>query len=158
MTINAIPEGCNSINAYLIVKDAQAALDFYQKAFGATVSCILPGPGGQGIMHAELRIGNSTLMLGEENPHWGTKSSETLGGSPASIHLYTEDADDAFKTAIDAGCTSIAEPTDMFWGDRSGKVACPFGFQWGIATHIEDVSEEEMGKRAQEWFASMAKS
>ena len=157
MTVKSIPEGCNSINAYLFVKDGQAAIDFYQKAFGETVACILPGPGGQGIMHAELRIGNSTLMLSEENPQWGTKSPETLGGSPASLHLYMPDVDVAFKKAIDAGCTSVSEPADMFWGDRSGKVACPFGVQWGMATHIEDVSEEEMGKRAQEWFASMAK-
>ena len=156
MSINPIADGCNSVNAYLVVKDAQAAIDFYQKAFGATVSCVLPLPGDQGIMHAEVRIGNSTVMLGDENPQWGTKSPETLGGSPVSLHIYVPDVDAAFQTAIDAGCTSVSPVADMFWGDRTGKVADPFGYQWGIATHTEDVSDEDMQTRAQEWFASFS--
>lgn len=158
MSINPIPDGCNSVNTYLIVKDGQAAIDFYQKAFGATVGCILPMPGGQGIMHAEVRIGNSTVMLGEENPQWGSKSPETLGGSPVSMHIYLPDVDAAFQKAIDAGCTEVSPVKDMFWGDRCGKVADPFGYQWGLATHIEEVTEDEMQKRAVEWFASMSQS
>ena len=113
----------------------------------------MPGPDGQGVMHAELLIGNSTIMLSEENPEWGTKSAETMGGSPASLHVYLPDVDAAFQTAIDAGCTVIAPLMDTFWGDRYGKVADPFGYQWGLGTHVEDVSEEEMGKRAAEFFS-----
>ena len=154
--VKPIPEGCNSVNVYLIVKDGQAAIDFYTKAFGATGGMCMPGPDGKSIMHAELQIGNSTVMLGEENPQWGTKSAETMGGSPASIHIYLPDVDSAFQQAVDAGCTVVAPLMDMFWGDRYGKVVDPFGYQWGLATHTEDVSEEEMAKRAQEWFASMA--
>ena len=116
----------------------------------------MPGPDGKGIMHAELQIGNSTVMLSEENPQWGTKSAETMGGSPASMHVYLPDVDSAFQQAIDAGCTVAAPLMDTFWGDRYGKVADPFGFQWGLATHLEDVSEEEMAKRAKEWFAQAA--
>lgn len=154
--VNPIPDGCNSVNVYLIVKDGQAAIDFYKKAFGAVGGMCMTGPDGTGIMHAELQIGNSTVMLSEENPQWGTQSAETMGGSPASLHIYLPDVDTAFQTAVDAGCTVVAPLMNTFWGDRYGKVVDPFGYQWGLGTHIEDVPEEEMAKRAQEWFASMA--
>lgn len=153
MSVNPIPEGCNSVNVYLVVKDGQAAIDFYKKAFGAKGGMCMPGPDGTGIMHAELLIGNSTVMLTEENPQWGTKSAETLGGSPISLHVYLPDVDSAFQTALDAGCTITAPLMDTFWGDRYGKLADPFGFEWGLATHVEDVSDEEMGKRAQDFFS-----
>ncbi len=151
--INPIPEGCNSVNVYLVVKDGQAAIDFYEKAFGAVGGMCMPGPDSKGIMHAEIQIGNSTVMLSEENPQWGTQSPESLGGSPASMHVYLPDVDTAFQQAVDAGCTVVAPLMDTFWGDRYGKVADPFGYQWGLATHVEHVPEEEMAKRAQEWFA-----
>ena len=154
--VNPIPAGCNSVNVYLIVNDGQAAIDFYTKAFGATGGVCLSGPDGKGVMHAEIQIGNSTIMLSEENPQWGTKSAETMGGSPASLHIYLPDVDTAFQKAVDAGCTVSAPLMDTFWGDRYGKLTDPFGYEWGLATHIEDVSEEDMCKRAQEWFASMA--
>ncbi len=153
MAVNPIPDGCNSVNVYLIVKDGQAVIEFYKTAFGATGGVCMTGPDGTGVMHAEILIGNSTIMLSEENPQWGTKSAETMGGSPASLHLYLPDVDTAFQQAIDAGCTVAAPLMDTFWGDRFGKVVDPFGYQWGLATHIEDVSEVEMGKRAAAFFA-----
>lgn len=154
--VNPIPAGCNSVNVFLVVKDGQAAIDFYKKAFGAVGGLCMSGPDGKSILHAELQIGNSTIMLTEENPEWELKSAETLGGSPASLHLYLPDVDSAFQQAVDAGCQVASPVMDMFWGDRYGKVVDPFGYQWGLATHVEDVPDEEMGKRAQEWFASMA--
>ena len=156
--VSPIPEGCNSVNIYLVVKDGQAAIDFYCKAFDATGGMCMPGPDGKGIMHAEIQIGNSTIMLSEENPQWGATSAETMGGSPASLHLYLPNVDATFQQAVDAGCTVVAPLMDTFWGDRYGKVADPFGYQWGLATHVEDVSEEEMGKRAAQWFAQAAES
>ena len=152
---SAIPEGCNSINVYLVVKDARKAMEFYAKAFGGEAGACMEAPDGS-VVHGEVTIGNSTLMLSQENPQWDMKSPETLGGSPASLHLYVEDCDTLFQQAVDAGCTVVAPVQDQFWGDRYGKVMDPFGFQWGIATHVEDVSQEEMAKRAQEWFAQMA--
>ena len=154
--VKPIPEGANTVSTYLIVKDGQQALDFYAKAFGAYGATCLPGPGGQGVLHAEFRIGNSTVMLTEENEQWGMKSAESFGGSPASLHLYVDDVDSAFQTAVDAGCTPVAPVMDMFWGDRYGKVADPFGYQWGIATHVEDVPEEELIQRGQAWLEQMA--
>lgn len=151
----AVPDGFNTVSTYLVVKNAKEALDFYQKAFGAEAGSRMPGPDGESTMHAEMRIGNSMVMLTDENPAWEMKAPSTLGGSPASLHLYVDDVDKAFKRAVDAGCTVKAPLMDAFWGDRYGKVEDPFGYQWGIATHVEDVPEEEMGKRAAEFFASM---
>ena len=151
-----IPEGFNTVNTYLIVKDAKEAIGFYQKALGAEAGVHMPGPGGQGTMHAELRIGNSTVMLTDENPAWEMKAPETLGGSPTSMHLYVDDADKAFQRAVDAGCKVTAPLMDAFWGDRYGKVMDPYGHQWGFATHIEDVEPADMEKRATEFFSQMS--
>ena len=156
MAAKPIPDGFNSVSAYLIVKDPQKAMDFYRKALGAEPGVTMKTPDGAAIVHAEMHIGDSTVMLSQENPQWDMKSAETLGGSPISLHIYVDDCDKLYKRAIDAGCQVAAPLMDAFWGDRYGKVKDPFGFQWGIATHKEDVPEEEMGKRAAEWFASMA--
>lgn len=155
MSVKPIPDGCNSVSVYLVVKDAKAALDFYAKAFHGSQAACMTAPDGS-VMHGEVKIGNSTVMLSQENPQWEMKSPETLGGSPASIHLYVDDADAAFAHAIDSGCTEVFPVNDMFWGDRYGKVADPFGFHWGIATHKEDLTPEELEQRGQEWFAQMA--
>ena len=154
MSVKAIPDGCNSVNMYLILKDARAGMEFYANAFGGQSGTCMEGPDGS-VLHGEVMIGNSTLMISQENPQWEMKSPETLGGSPASIHLYVEDCDAIFKQAIEAGCSEIMPVTDMFWGDRYGKVLDPYGFQWGIATHIEDVDEAEMKKRSEAWMAEM---
>ncbi|HEY6565109.1 MAG TPA: VOC family protein [Pirellulaceae bacterium] len=153
--VSPIPAGCNTVNAYLVVKDARKALDFYAKAFGGSAGICMTGPNGK-VMHGEVMIGNSTIMITEENPQWGMKSAETMGGSPMSLHLYVDNVDQSFQKAIQSGCTLVNPVMDMFWGDRYGKVSDPFGFHWGIATHIEDVSEEEMKRRSEEWMKSMA--
>ena len=116
----------------------------------------MDGPDGR-VMHGEIRIGDSVLMLGEENPAWPTyKSAETLGASPISLHLYFPDADAAFKRALDAGAKVEMPLDDMFWGDRYGKVRDPFGYVWGIATRVKNLSPEEIRKAGQEWMAKMA--
>ena len=155
MAVKHVPEGFNTVSTYLIVKNAQEALDFYQKAFGAELRYRMRGPDGKSTMHAEMRLGNSTVMLTDENPQWGTKSPATLGGTPASLHVYVDNADKLFDRAVKAGCTVKAPLMDAFWGDRYGKLTDPFGHEWGIATHKEDVSPDEMERRAAEWFASM---
>ena len=134
------------ITPYLTVKGANEAIEFYKKAFGATEVTRMPGPDGK-IMHAEIKIGNSILMLAEENPEMGSVSPITLGGSANSTMFYTDDVDGVFKQAMAAGAKEVMAPTDMFWGDRMGNVTDPFGHQWAIATHKEDVPHEEMGKR-----------
>lgn len=155
MSVKPIPDGFNTVSAYLVVKDATKAIDFYQKAFGAEPGEVMRLPDGSGVMHAEVRIGNSTVMLTAENPQWNARSAESLGGSPVSLHIYVNDADKLFQRALDAGCQVSAPMMDAFWGDRYGKVKDPFGIEWGIATHKEDLSPEETSKRAAEWFASM---
>lgn len=146
MAVKAIPDGYYSLTPYLVVKGAAEAIAFYTKAFGATETMRMPGPEGR-IMHAEIRIGNSTLMLSDENPEQGQISPTTLGGSGCSVMLYTDDVDATFKQAVAAGATAVMPPVDMFWGDRMGNLKDPFGHSWAVATHKEDVSPEEMGKR-----------
>jgi uncharacterized glyoxalase superfamily protein PhnB len=155
MAAKPIPDGFNSASSYLIVSDAEKALEFYGKAFGAEVGDVMRMPDGS-IMHSEVHIGNSTVMITQENPAREMKSAETLGGSPVSMHIYVEDCDKAFERAIAAGCEVAAPVMDAFWGDHYGKVKDPFGIQWGVATHVEDVSPDEMNRRAEEFFASMA--
>lgn len=153
--VNAIPSGFHSVNCYLIVDDAEKAIEFYQKAFGAKSTVCMRMPDGS-VMHAEVTIGNSTVMLSGENPDWGAKSAKTLGGSPVSLMIYCEDADSMFDQAVAAGCGSVSPVEDAFWGDRMGKVEDPFGIQWSIATHKEDVPEDQMEQRMHEWLASMS--
>lgn len=156
MPAKPIPDGFNSVSAYLVVPNSEEALSFYERAFGAKTVSRMRGPDGKSTVHAEMRIGNSTVMLSDENPQWGTKSARTLGGSPVSLHIYVEDADALFNRAVKAGCQVAYPMGDPFWGDRYGKVTDPFGLVWGIATHKEDLSEKEMEKRGAEWFAQMA--
>jgi uncharacterized glyoxalase superfamily protein PhnB len=153
----AIPEGFHTVTPGLVVNDGARAIEFYKKAFGAEELSRMTGPGGKGVMHAEIRIGNSTLFLGDESPEMGAVSPTTLKGTPVSLHLYVEDVDAAFKRATAAGATVKMPVTDMFWGDRYGKVTDPFGHTWGLATHKEDVSPEEMTRRAKEFMAQMPK-
>jgi PhnB protein len=146
--VKPIPEGYHTITPYLIVKDGPRAIEFYKKAFGAQELFRMAGPDGK-IAHAELQIGNSRFMLGTESPQTGSQSPETLKGTPVGLFLYLEDVDAAFKRAVDAGAKATQPPQDMFWGDRYGKVADPFGHEWQLATHKEDVAPAEMDKRAQ---------
>jgi uncharacterized glyoxalase superfamily protein PhnB len=153
--VKAVPEGFNTVSSSLIVPNCVEALEFYKKAFGAEIIARMPGPDGKSTMHAEMRLGNSTVMLSDENPQWGTKSAKTLGGTPVTLHLYVDDADSIYKRAVAAGCTVTMPIMDAFWGDRYGKVKDPFGHEWGIGTHKEDLSPEEMDKRAKAAFAAM---
>lgn len=152
--VKPIPEGYNTVSAYLVVPNAVEALAFYEKAFGAVPGARMEGPGGSTV-HAEMRIGDSHVMLTDENPAWELKSPATLGGSAASLHLYVEDADAAFERAEKAGCTVVAPLMDAFWGDRYGKLQDPYGHQWGVATHKEDLSEAEIEKRGREFMEQM---
>jgi PhnB protein len=156
VAVKPIPDGFNTVSAYLIVKDPAKSIEFYGRAFGASPGVVMKVPGSGAILHAEMCIGDSIVMLSQENPEWGMKSAETLGGSPVSLHIYVEDVDAMFQRAVEAGCEVTAPLMDAFWGDRYGKLADPFGIQWGMATHKEDLTEEETAKRAQEWFAAMA--
>ena len=153
-----IPDGWHTATPHITVKGADKAIEFYKKAFGAQEIVRMPGPGGQGIMHAEIKIGDSMIMLNDELPGMGEKSPQTLGGRTASIFLYVEDADAVHAKAIAAGGTDRMPVTDMFWGDRMGRIADPFGHEWAISTHTQDLSTEEIKKRGQEFMAKMSAS
>ena len=152
-----IPAGYHSVTPAIVVRDAAAAIDFYKKAFGAEEIDRMAGPDGS-IMHAEIRIGDSILMLGEENEQWGTKSPLSLNGVHGSLHIYVEDADAAFNRALKAGATVRYPLEDAFWGDRYGKVTDPFGHEWGLATRVKDMTKAEMEKAGQEWMAKAAQA
>jgi PhnB protein len=142
----AIPDGYHSVTPYLIINGASEAIAFYQKAFGATELFRMPAPEGK-IGHAEIKIGDSPIMLADEYPEMGYKSPQTLGGSPVSIMIYVEDVDTVFDQAIAAGGKAQRPVKDQFYGDRSGTLEDPFGHVWHVATHKEDVTPEEMEKR-----------
>jgi PhnB protein len=144
--VKPIPEGYNSVTPYLFVKGAASAIDYYKNVFGAKERMRMPGPNGR-IMHAELQIGDSIVMLADENPQVGAKSPETIGGTSSSLHVYVEDVDSTSKKAVSAGAKLVRPVKDEFYGDRIGTIIDPFGHMWSIATHIEDVSPEEMKKR-----------
>ena len=154
--VRAIPEGYHSISPSLTCKNAALAIDFYKSVFGAIETMRMPGPEGK-IMHAELKIGNSIIFLNDEFP--GMAAAPAAGTTPSSyLFLYTEDVDSVFNRAVSMGA-KVAMPLDnMFWGDRYGKVVDPFGHQWGIAQHVEDVAPAEMKRRQDEMAAKMAKT
>lgn len=151
-----IPKGYHTLTPYLTVKGAAKAIDFYGKAFGATEVCRMPLPDGKAIAHAEIMIGDSHVMLGDEFPQPGAPVAPTTAKhTTVTVHMYVKDVDTAFKKAVSAGATAMMPPTDMFWGDRFAKVSDPFGHHWSIATHVKDLSPDEMAKAAKEAFASM---
>jgi len=154
---NYLPDGYRTVTPYLIIRDAAKAIEFYKKAFGATESSRMPMPDGK-IAHAEIKIGDSMIMISDENLAWGTKSPQTLNGSPVGIFLYVPDVDATCKQAIASGATEVMPVSDQFWGDRYGKVLDPFGHQWNIATHVEDLTSEEIGERAAKAMAPGASS
>jgi PhnB protein len=156
MPAKPIPQGFHSVTPHLICRNAKKAIDFYQKAFGAEKLRTHLMPDGS-VMHAELKIGSSIVMLGEEFPDWKVLSPESLGGSGVVLHIYTDDVDALFQKAVNAGCTTLMPVMDQFWGDRYGQVTDPFGHRWSIATHIEDVPEEEMERRGVEAMKKMSK-
>jgi PhnB protein len=155
--VKPIPDGYHSVTPYLCVKGAAEAIEFYKKAFGAEEVLRMPSPDGR-IAHAEVRIGNSIVMMADEFPEMGpgARSPKTAGFPTGGVMLYTENCDALTERAVKAGATVTMPLQDMFWGDRYGQVEDPFGHRWSIATHKEDVSPEEMGRRQQAWAAKMA--
>lgn len=153
-----VPPGFNTVTPHLIVQDCNAAIDWYKKALGAEEHYRMPGPGGHGVMHAEIKVGSSLLMMADEFPGMNMKSPLSLGGASVCLHLYVPDCDAAFNRAVKAGAKPTMPPMDMFWGDRYGKFTDPFGHEWSVATHKEDVPPAEMGKRADEAFKQMGKN
>ena len=147
MAVKPIPEGYHSVTPYLIIRGAAAALEYYKQAFGAVELMRMPAPGGK-IGHAEIKIGDSPIMLADEYPEMGYKGPQTIGGSPVSLMIYVEDVDTVFNRAVDAGGTVKEAVQDKFYGDRTGTIVDPFGHVWHLATHKEDLSMEEMEQRA----------
>jgi PhnB protein len=152
--VQPIPEGYNTITPYLAVDDAAAAIDFYTRAFGAKERYRMPMPDGK-VAHAELEIGDSVVMLSDPFPGGAMKTPKEAEGTTAAIFMYVEDCDAAHRRAVEAGATSTQEPEDMFWGDRFARVTDPFGHSWQFATHVEDVSPEEMEERSRKAMAEM---
>lgn len=152
-----VPDGYHSVTPSFTFKDSKKAIEFYKKAFSAKVLDIFPNLTGPGIMHATIQIGNSIVMMGDETAAGGCKSAETLGSSPVSFFVYVPDADAAFKQAVAAGCTVAMPIAEMFWGDRAGSVKDPFGYSWMVATHKQDLSQDQIRKGAEAFFSQMAK-
>ena len=155
MAVQPIPEGYHSVTPYLIVNDGAKAIDFYKQAFGAVETVRMGGPDGK-VGHAEIRIGNSTVMLADESPDMGYRSAKSIGATPVSLVVYLEDVDARFQQAIAAGAKELRPVEDQFYGDRMGTLVDPFGHVWSLATHTEDVSPEEMNRRMGEMMAKKA--
>jgi len=155
-TVSPIPQGLHSLTPHIVVNDARKAIEFYQTAFGAQVCAIFPTPNGK-IMHAAIMIGDSTLMLNDEFPEMGSPSpATTKADTCVRLQLYVPDADKVFNTAVQAGAKVIMPMMDMFWGDRYGQVVDPFGHHWSIATHVKNMSMEELKAAGDEAMAKMA--
>ena len=151
--VKPIPDGYHSITPYLIVDDGARALDFYKKAFNATEIMRMPAPGGK-VGHAEIKIGDSVVMLADEAPEMDARSAKHYGCSPVSMLVYVEDVDKLFPQAVAAGAKEVRPVADQFYGDRSGSLTDPFGHHWHLSTHTEDVSMEELQRR----MAAMSKA
>ena len=151
-----IPEGYHTVTPTFTFKDSRKAIEFYKTALGAVETFVMPGPGGKGVMHASMKIGNSNIMMGDENREKDCRSAESLGGSPVSFYLYVENADLAFKKAVAAGAVVQMPLQDSFWGDRTGAVKDPFGYSWTFATHTKDLTPEQIAKGAEEAMSHQA--
>src|SRR5437660_4922638 len=154
MTVQAVPTGYHTITPYMTVRDAARAIEFYKQAFGAVERGTMKGPDGK-VMHAELKIGDSVVMLADEQPQFGALSPQSTGGAGMGLHIYVEDVDSAFDRAVNAGATVEMPIGDMFWGDRYGKLRDPFGQKWSMATHTADLSAEDMKRGMDEAMAKM---
>jgi PhnB protein len=155
-SVKAAPEGYHTVTPTLTVQDVDKAIGFYKRAFGAEERRRFLGPDEKSIIHAEVKIGNSIIMLGEEHAEMGCRGPQSLGGTPVGLYLYVDDVDHVFARAVSAGAKADMPVADMFWGDRYGQVTDPFGHKWNLATHKEDFTPEEMRKRAGAFFAQMA--
>jgi PhnB protein len=154
--VKPIPEGSHALTPHLVVKGASQAIEFYKKAFGAEEIMRMPGPDGKSIIHAQLKIGDSQLFLVDEFPEMGGLGPLSIGGTPVTIHLFVEDVDTVFNRAVAAGAQVNMPLENAFWGDRYGRITDPFGHSWSLATHKEDLTPEEISKRAQAGCAGSA--
>ena len=150
--VQAIPKGYHTVTPNICVAGADRAIEFYKRAFGAEELNRFAGPDGK-IMHAEIRIGDSVIMLGDEMPEQGAKSPTSYGGTPVGFFIYKESVDSAWKQAVDAGAKAVVPLADQFWGDRTGCLEDPFGHRWWLAQHIQDLSPDELRQRAEEAFS-----
>lgn len=157
MAVKPIPEGYHTLTPYMTVRDAVRAIDFYKQAFGAQERGVMKGPDGK-VMHAELKIGDSVIMLADEFPEFGAVAPESGASTSMGLHIYVTDVDDAFDRAVKAGAKVEMPVSDQFWGDRYGKLRDPFGHKWSIATHVKDMSADEMKERMDEAMANMQKT
>lgn len=148
-TVKPIPDNYPQVTPYLCVDGAGAAIEFYCEVFGAKERMRMPGPDGQ-IGHAEIQIGDGVIMLADEHPEIGFRAPRSIGGTPVTISVYVEDVDAVFDRAVQAGAKALRPVEDQFYGDRSGQFEDPFGHRWSIATHVEDISADEMARRAAE--------
>jgi len=153
--VKAIPTGYHTLTPNLVVADAAKAIDFYKKALGAEEVMRMDGPGGK-VMHAEMKIGDSRFMLGDEMPEMGAKGPKGYGGTSVSFYIYVEDVDTAWKRALGAGGKETMPLATMFWGDRTGRLEDPWGHAWVLATHVKDVTPEDMKKGQEEFMSKMA--
>lgn len=157
MPVKPIPEGFHALTSYLVVQNAAEAIEWYKKAFDAKETFRMNGPDGKSVMHAEMKIGDSHIMLSDETPaHPYMKSPKSVGAVTGGLMLYVKDVDSVFNRAVGAGATAQGQVSNMFWGDRMGNVVDPFGQSWSIATHVEDVAPEEIERRGREMFAKRA--
>ena len=154
--VKKIPDGYHSITPTLIVKNGDAAIEFYKKGLGAEERRRMKGPDGR-VAHAELKLGDSVFMLSDEYPEMNCHSPKSIGGSPVSMYVYVEDVDSLFDKAVSAGAKALDPVKDQFWGDRHGRLEDPFGHLWSIATHKKDLSEDEMKSAAEAAFSQMSK-
>lgn len=150
----ATPKGYHTVTPSLFVAGAAKAIEFYKKALGAEEQMRFAGPDGK-IMHAEIKLGDSIVMLADEMPDMGGKGPKSIGGTPVSFFVYGENVDAAWKRAVDAGCKEVVPLADQFWGDRTGCLEDPFGHQWWLATHVQDLTPEEIRKNAEAYFSQM---
>jgi PhnB protein len=155
--VKPIPEGYHSVTPSITLKDSLKSIKFYKKAFGAKELGVFPAPDGKSTMHAVIKIGDSIIMMGDERPGQTCQSAETMGSSPVSFYIYVPNVDTVYNQAVDAGCEVTMPLDDMFWGDRCGTVKDQFGYSWMIATHIKDMTGDEMKEAAESFFAEMAK-
>jgi PhnB protein len=155
--VKPVPEGFHTVTPHLVLKNAKQAIEFYKKALDAKVLGLFPMPNGKGILHAQIRIGDSILMMGEEMPNQACQSAETLGTSPISLYIYVPNVDAVFKQAVAAGAAVTMPVADAFWGDRCGTLKDPFGYSWTIATHTRDLTPEKIQEGAQAFLAKAAR-
>lgn len=157
MPVKPIPEGYRTLTPYMTVRNAARAIEFYKQAFGAEERGVMKDPSGK-VMHAELKIGDSVVMLADEFPEFGSLSPQSIGGSPMGLHIYIENVDAAFDRAVKAGAQVEMPVSDQFWGDRYGKLKDPFGHKWSIATHMKDMSADEMKRSMDDAMSKLQKT